>query len=144
MPIATEPIIVEENHLEQNLMQKLKMRVLIVDDDKIVRDSMRMLLHDLGCECDVAESIEEALDLARIQAPEIVICDYRLREHRTGMEAITALRALLGNLLPAILITGDTAPERLREAIASGIPILHKPVTPNLLYRSLITMLPQH
>jgi signal transduction histidine kinase len=143
LPIATELVPIGETHHAQDMMQKINKRVLIVDDDEIVRDGMRMLLRDWGCECDVAESIEEALDLARIQAPEMVICDYRLREHRTGIEAIDALRALLGNSLPAILITGDTAPDRLREALASGIPILHKPVCPDQLHRSMVTMLPQ-
>jgi CheY-like chemotaxis protein len=32
--------------------------------------------------------------------------------------------------MPAFLMTGDTAPERLREAAASGFHLLHKPVQP--------------
>jgi len=48
---------------------------------------------------------------------------------------------LLGDTLPALLITGDTAPERLREAKASGIPLLHKPVSPSVLYRKLVEVL---
>jgi hypothetical protein len=47
---------------------------------------------------------------------------------------------LLGESLPALLITGDTAPERLREAQASGIPLLHKPVSPGKLYRQLVEL----
>lgn len=43
---------------------------------------------------------------------------------------------------PTYLITGDTAPERLREAVASGLPLLHKPVSPSRLYRELVTVLP--
>jgi CheY-like chemotaxis protein len=35
-----------------------------------------------------------------------------------------------GAPIPAFLITGDTAPERLREAGASGLHLLHKPVAP--------------
>jgi CheY-like chemotaxis protein len=31
--------------------------------------------------------------------------------------------------LPAVLISGDTAPERLREAHAAGLTLLHKPVS---------------
>ena len=42
------------------------------------------------------------------------------------------LRATLGNV-PALLISGDTAPERLSEAQASGIPLLSKPVNPETL-----------
>jgi CheY-like chemotaxis protein len=99
------------------------------------------LLRNWGCECDGAESIEEALALARAHPPGLVVSDYRLRELRTGAEAITALRAEFGSRLPALLITGDTAPERLREARAVGVPLLHKPVSPAQLYRRLVGVL---
>jgi CheY-like chemotaxis protein len=102
---------------------------------------MRQLLTAWGCECDVADSIEEAQALARAHPPGLVISDYRLRELRTGAEAIAALRAEFGARLPALLITGDTAPQRLREARASGVPLLHKPVSPNELYHGLTCVL---
>jgi signal transduction histidine kinase len=112
----------------------LDVRVLVIDDDEAVRAGMRQLLGAWGCECDVADSIEEAQALARANPPGLVISDYRLRELRTGAEAIAALRAEFGASLPALLITGDTAPQRLREARASGVPLLHKPVLPSQLY----------
>ena len=117
-------------------------RVLVIDDDATVCAAMLHLLRDWGCECEAAASIEEALALARSHAPDLVISDYRLREQRTGLEAIAALRELLGDTLPALLITGDTAPDRLREAQASGIPILHKPVASGHLYHYLVAALP--
>ncbi len=126
--------------MTQSRTRVLNARLLIVDDDRIVRESMLHLLRDWGCECDAAESIEEALALARLNRPDVIICDYRLREQRTGVEAIAAVRKLLGAALPALLITGDTAPERLREAQASGIPLLHKPVSPGKLYRRLVEL----
>jgi signal transduction histidine kinase len=138
----TEALPMEPVGLEQAKPQVLSARVLVIDDDETVRTAMRHLLRDWGCECELAESIEEALMLATQRAPDLVISDYRLREKRTGIEAITALRKLLGHDLPALLITGDTAPDRLREALASGIPLLHKPITPSHLYRALVTLLP--
>jgi len=36
-----------------------------------------------------------------------------------------------------LLITGDTAPQRLREAVATGVPLLHKPVLPRELHRAM-------
>lgn len=116
-------------------------RVLVIDDDKAVRTGLRLLLQDWGCQCDAVESIEEALAIARQRPPSVVISDYRLRGHATGAEAITALRALLGQSLPALLITGDTAPQRLVEAQASGILLLHKPVPPAELQRHLRELL---
>jgi len=117
------------------------LRVLVIDDDESVRTGMRQLLGAWGCVCDTADSIEEAQALARAHRPGLVISDYRLRELRTGAEAIAALRAEFGADLPALLITGDTAPQRLREARATGVPLLHKPVLPSQLYRAMSAVL---
>jgi signal transduction histidine kinase/CheY-like chemotaxis protein len=125
---------------QQSKARLLNARLLVIDDDEIVRDGMLHLLRDWGCECDVAESIEDALAQVQLNVPDVIISDYRLREQRTGVEAIEAVRAQLGTAIPALLITGDTAPERLREAQASGIPLLHKPVSPSKLYRRLVEL----
>lgn len=142
LPIATIalPIISLDQKPEKTM--PLNVRVLVIDDDEVVRNSMLHLLRDWGCECEAADSIEEAVTLAQLNLPDVVISDYRLREQRTGAEAVLALRVLANNShLPALLITGDTAPDRIREAHASGIPLLHKPISPNLLYSRLATIL---
>jgi CheY-like chemotaxis protein len=138
LPIASVSRI-DERRLKsrQDKIQVINARVLVIDDDKAVLEGMYHLLRDWGCECDQAETIEQALELAQANTPDVVISDYRLRQQSTGVEAIIRLRKLLGNTLPALLITGDTAPERLREAQASGITLLHKPVSPHKLYRAL-------
>ncbi len=120
---------------------RLRARVMVVDDDDTVRRGMVELLRDWGCECQAAGSLDEALTLAQTWVPEAVVSDYRLRDHVTGVEVIAALRAQLMCPLPALLISGDTAPQRLREAVGSGLPLLHKPVSPGLLYRELVTVL---
>ncbi|MBS0451580.1 MAG: response regulator [Proteobacteria bacterium] len=116
-------------------------RVLVIDDDETVRAGMQQLLQAWGCSCDVADSIEEALDHARRNRPDMAVIDYRLREQRTGAGAAATLRAEFGKDLPMLLITGDTAPERLREAMASGVPLLHKPVLPGELHRAMSYLL---
>ena len=141
LPIATEALPAKQIEWTQNKTLLLNTRVLVIDDDETVLAGMSHLLREWGFECDTAESIEDALALARAHAPNLVICDYRLREQRTGLDAIAALRGLLGDVFPALLITGDTAPEPLREAQASGIPLLHKPVSPSQLYRALAEVL---
>ncbi|WP_051077439.1 ATP-binding response regulator [Janthinobacterium sp. HH01] len=119
-------------------LRPLAMRVLLVDDDAIVCASMQRLLQAWGCECQVADGIGQALALAPALRPELIISDYRLRGQQTGAEAIAALREQAGRALPALLITGDTAPARLREARNSGVPLLHKPVAPAQLYQVLV------
>jgi two-component system, sensor histidine kinase len=141
LPVAADCLPEHQVIAALSESQLLGIKVLVVDDEESVREGMLHLLRDWGCESEAAESIEEALALASATPPDMVICDYRLREQRTGVEAIVALRALLGNSLPALLITGDTAPQRLREAQASGVPLLHKPVAPEQLYRALVGLL---
>ena len=118
-----------------------RQRVLVIDDDAVVRNAMQQLLQSWGCSCNTADSIEEALAIASVARPDILISDYRLRGQSTGAQAIAALRAVLGPNIPALMITGDTAPERLREALASGIELLHKPVKPEQLHQALVDVL---
>ncbi len=115
------------------------LRVLLIDDDPSVRLGMSHLLGSWGCECVAAESIEQALESLSGFGAQVAICDYRLREQRTGAEAVVALRARLGQAFACIIITGDTAPERLREAKATGVPLLHKPVNPQRLLEALLS-----
>jgi DNA-binding response OmpR family regulator len=42
------------------------------------------------------------------------------------------------------LVTGDTAPDRLRDAEASGLPILHKPLNPARLRTLIANLLREH
>lgn len=117
------------------------LRVLIVDDDEPVRQALGDLLTDCGCWCEAVDSQEAALHLLRGFTPEVLLVDYRLRAHRNGVQAVEAIRAELGRAVPAILVTGDTAPERLREAHASGLTLLHKPVPAGQLLTALQAVL---
>ena len=115
--------------------------VLAIDDDEVVLLAMMQLLKTWGCEVDVASSIEQALVLAQLQTPDILISDYRLRNQRTGTQAITELRDLLGVQVPALIITGDKAPDRIRQALGNKVPLLHKPLTPSQLKQAMVDLL---
>lgn len=141
LPNADVPVERHAVASNETPVRLLDVRVLVIDDDEAVRARMLKLLGDWGCRCEAVESIEEALACADTHRPDLVISDYRLRGQGTGALAISELRAKFGEHLPAILITGDTAPERLRDARAIGITLLHKPVAPSQLYRSLVKVL---
>jgi signal transduction histidine kinase len=104
--------------------------ILLVDDDKAIRDASIHILEKWGYDVVVAESTEEALELLRSTGfrPDVLLVDFRLREGRTGVQAIRAIREYCGHLVPAAIITGDTDPKRLDEAKAAGFPLLHKPL----------------
>lgn len=116
-------------------------RVLVVDDDLSVREGMGQLLASFGCECLAVDTIDDALAAVLKHPPDLLISDYRLREQETGVDGIVRIRELSGLALPAILVTGDTAPTRLRDAHQSGVQLLHKPVAPEALKRAIFEAL---
>ena len=105
------------------------LQVLVVDGDAAVRLSMTSLLQSWGCVALSAEGPDDALLLAGYNPPHFLVADYRLRQQRTGGEVITLLRQLCGEALPAIIITGDTDPARLRETTAYRATLRRKPVS---------------
>jgi signal transduction histidine kinase/ActR/RegA family two-component response regulator len=143
IPIAESAVFEEFNTASPIVNKPLELRILFVDDDEAVREGMQALLETWGCACQTADSMEEALELARATPPQLVISDFRLRGSQTGADAIAMLRGELGQDLPAFLITGDTAPQRLREALSSNIPLLHKPVPMAQLHAMLLSLKPQ-
>ncbi|MFZ2854033.1 MAG: hybrid sensor histidine kinase/response regulator [Rhodocyclaceae bacterium] len=106
--------------------------VLVIDDEPSIRQAMSEVLAGWGCRVLTAESAQDALAklAAESFSPDVIIADYRLREGLCGTEAIAEVRRFIGHAVPAAILTGDTAPERLREASASGFLLLHKPVKP--------------
>jgi len=72
---------------------------------------------------------------------DLIISDLRLADDQTGIEVIERLREALGAPIPAFVISGDTAPERLREASAGGYHLLQKPVSPMTLRTTLNRLL---
>lgn len=118
---ASPGVAVEEPDLEG-------LKVLLIDDDVSVCAAMSDLLASWGCWCRAVPSGDDASGMVAEFEPDVVLTDYRLRSHRTGLDALAQVRAALGRAVPAAIITGDTGPERLREADASGLLLLHKPV----------------
>jgi two-component system, sensor histidine kinase len=105
---------------------------VVIDDERAVVEGMRQLMQQWGFTVVSGASVEEAIVRLSTSSdrPDVLICDYRLRAGETGVNAIRSLQEIVGREVPAIIISGDTAPERLREAHASGFHLLHKPVQP--------------
>ncbi len=106
--------------------------ILIIDDAPIVLEGTSGLLGKWGYSVVTAASDEVALiRLAEHdQRPDLIISDFHLANGKTGIEAIERIDAAFSASIPAILISGDTAPERLRDARDKGYILLHKPVDP--------------
>jgi signal transduction histidine kinase len=114
----------------------LAAHVLVVDDEEAIRIATKTLLESIGCRATLADGTERAVAAARGARPDVVLADFRLRGEDNGIAAVHAVRALYPDL-PAILVSGDIAPDRLREAEAAGIAMLHKPVPADMLKRAI-------
>ncbi len=105
--------------------------VLVIDDEVIILMGLRAMLEGWGYEVIAATAGDEAIALLEKagRRPDVILADYRLRNGKTGPEALRAIHAHCRTPVPSIILTGDTAPERIVEAQRSGFAILHKPVS---------------
>jgi CheY-like chemotaxis protein len=101
--------------------------VVVIEDDLLVREATGGLLRSWGFQVITAETDAEAM--ARLaeygRRPDLIVCDYRLSEGATGVDAIERLRSAFE--IPALLISGDAAAPPADTALGS-YNLLHKPV----------------
>jgi CheY-like chemotaxis protein len=117
-------------------------RVLCIDDDPSILEGLSSLLGRWGC---IVRGVPDQIQALRAVGegflPDAVLCDYQLANHRTGAEALSAVREALRHAgqpkVVTLLITGDMASPELEALAAQGIPVLHKPVAPARLRRTL-------
>ncbi|HPQ94398.1 MAG TPA: ATP-binding protein [Thiolinea sp.] len=142
VPCGHESEVAPE-HLPINYKILDQARILVIDDELDILQGMELLLTSWGLQTLSAESEADAILKIRTACfrPDLIIADYRLRNDKTGAEAIAGIRRLLAAEIPALLITGDTSEERLQEADTSGLLILHKPLQPMKLRPVLYSLL---
>ncbi len=108
--------------------------VLVIEDDPMQLVGLRLLLEGWGHAVTPAASAESALAAVREGcAPDLVITDFRLPGELSGIDAVGEVRMTLRRRVPAVLLTGDTDPDRLRAAKAGDLRLLHKPYLPDQL-----------
>lgn len=119
-----------------------QMRVLLIDDERQVREAVRGLLGQWGCRVTTADSGDAAMArVGEAAPPDVILCDYRLSATERGAEVIRGLRER-GGPVPVVLITGDTSAEVRQAAEAVGSHLLFKPVQPAKLRALLLALRP--
>ncbi len=103
----------------------LAAKIIIVDDDDAVRDSILALLESYGYEVDGFASAEDFLGRSRDGA-DCLLVDHQM----PGMMGLTLLEQLRakGDNTPALMITGRLDPAMESRAERIGVRILQKPV----------------
>jgi signal transduction histidine kinase/DNA-binding response OmpR family regulator len=107
------------------------MRILVVEDDALIRFTTVTMLEDLGHVALEAADGESALEILRAETVDVLVVDRGL----PGMsgEAFTRSARAQAAGLPVIFATGDTA----RSAMAADAVVIHKPYSPEDLRRAL-------
>ena len=81
-----------------------KSRILVIDDEAAIRDSLRMTLEYAGYEFVGAATGQEGLALAERDAPDIVLLDIKM-PGMDGMEVLSRLRQM-SEVTPVVMISG--------------------------------------
>ena len=143
IPILDEPQEQPISNLTQelNLTNLQGVHVLVVDDDMAIRVGLKQSLSLYGLHITAAANIQSALSSAQTRKPDVVITDYRLAGSETGIQLIEQLQASINKALPAIILTGNTAPNQLQTLKSIHCAVLHKPVDVQLLLKSIQNVL---
>src|SRR5262249_18489775 len=109
-------------------------RILLVDDDSALRDSIALVLEGAGFQVDQAEQGVTAMQLLRAHEPDLIITDI-LMPQMEGIETIREIRSVLSQT-PIIAMSGSAEPraDYLRMAQTFGASaVLAKPFDPAVL-----------
>lgn len=109
-------------------MSDLQDCVLIVDDEFLIAEGLRMQVEDLGMiVCATAASADEAVALAQRHRPRLVLMDMRLLGEKDGVDASLVIHDTVGSKV--IFVTGSREPSTIAR-INTDHPagVLFKPV----------------
>jgi len=115
-------------------------RLLVIDNEVSILDSMRALLAQWGCEVVTATDQAGALLALQGRAPELILADYHLDHGVVGCAVVKHLREHFAQNIPAVIITADRTDQCRRSLQRLDAPLLNKPVKPGKL-RAVLTQL---
>ena len=117
---------VEEDD-ELNAINLIGWRVVVVDDDAMVAKSIELLLESMHVRVQVFNSAERALNSSEITGADFYISDFCL-PGASGLKLLDTIQQRSERAINAVLLTGETAPDRIIQATNSSWPVLFKPV----------------
>ncbi len=111
------------------LFRKLKdKKMLLVDDDEWIRDSLTLYFSTEGCHMLAVETAEEGMDLLKQESYDIILIDYKL-PGMDGLEFSKKIQEIHPDAIK-ILITAYKSKEVVSEAKSAGIQdFIDKPFT---------------
>ncbi|SCZ18682.1 MULTISPECIES: hybrid sensor histidine kinase/response regulator [unclassified Pseudomonas] len=116
-------------------------RLLVIDNELSILQSMAALLGQWGCEVLTATDEAGALDVLQGRVPELILADFHLDHGVVGCEVVKHLREHFHQAIPAVIITADRSDQCRRALRKLGAPLLNKPLKPGKLRAVLSQML---
>jgi len=114
--------------------------LLITDDDRGSRESLREIFEGEGFRTLLAGSGEEALEIVQAETIHLAILDMHM-PRMTGLETLQLVRQI-NALLPAILITAQASRDLMRQAFSAQVySVIPKPVTKNVVLYTVVRAL---
>ena len=121
----------------------MKKRILVVDDDRLVADTLSLVFAANGYEAEARYSVSEGMERARSFGPELVVCDVTMPE-KNGLEMADNLRWEMPNIR-VLLFTAyaSNAAKVNAHSTRTGHPLrlLSKPCRPEELLRECHSLL---
>lgn len=101
-------------------------RILVVDDEKVIRSTLKEILEYEGHKVDEAEDGQKALDMVKENSYDAILCDIKMPKV-DGMEFLIKMKTLEEEV-PIIMISGHGSIETAVEATKQGAyAFLQKP-----------------
>ena len=116
----------DDEHDDVNYASVIGWRVIVVDDDPMVAKSIQLLLESMDVRVQVFSSAERALSSPGILGADFYISDFSL-PGANGLQLLDAIAQRSTTPIKAVLLTGETAPDRVAQAASSSWPVLFKP-----------------
>jgi DNA-binding NtrC family response regulator len=117
--------------MDANRRTKLNaMKILVVDDEKIILDSCKRVLTEAGFDVLFATSADSALKTLETQAPAALLIDVKMPE-RDGISLMEELKKRFPHI-PIVIMSGYPTHETISESIKKGATrFIAKPFTPD-------------
>jgi len=120
--------------------QLRQMKILLIDDDEWIRDSLELYFEGEGCHLLALETAEEGIEALKEQNYDIIMVDYRL-PGMDGLEFLKRIQKTQPNALK-LLITAYKSEKVVSEALKIGIQdFIEKPFTTKTIEGSLARLM---
>jgi two-component system, response regulator PdtaR len=114
--------------------------ILITDDDRDCRESLRDIVEPQGYRTVLATCGEEAVEIVQAQVIHAVLLDMHMPT-LTGLDTLRMVRQI-NTLLPCILVTADATDGLIRQALNEhAYSVIPKPVNKHLVLHTVVRAL---